>query len=168
MLRIEPISMKYVAEVQQFASDPRVAANTLLPEPYPENGAEMFIEWVNLEENKGHEFHYAIVVDEVLVGMVGITRIDWENKTGEIGYWIGTPYWGKGYATEAVKQMTKIGFEELKLVHIVAIILKRNPISMRVVEKVGYRYIGEIVEKYEKFLGKISVEYGIANEKMKE
>jgi RimJ/RimL family protein N-acetyltransferase len=158
-LRLEPLSMKYVTEVQRHASDPEVAQYTLLPEPYPENGAAQFIGWTTDEANKHQEFPYAILVDEQFVGVIGITRIDWQTRCGEIGYWLGQPFWGKGYATEAVRQMTQIGFEVVALDRLVAVILKRNAASVRVVEKAGYHFVGEVIEKYEKFLGETSLEY---------
>lgn len=56
----------------------------------------------------------------------------------EIGYWIGEPYWGKGFATDAVKQAVKFAFKELNLLRIYAHIYEYNIGSMKVLEKVGF------------------------------
>jgi len=48
------------------------------------------------------------------------------------------PYWGKGYATEAVRLLIKFAFEELDLLRIYAKIYEYNIGSMKVLEKTGF------------------------------
>ena len=65
-----------------------------------------------------------------------------ENERAELGYWIGKPYWNRGYATEAAKAVVAYSFEVLKLNRIYAYHFTRNPASGRVLEKIGMRYEG--------------------------
>ena len=58
----------------------------------------------------------------------------------ELGYWIGRPYWGHGYATEAACALIKRGFDELELSCIRAAYYDGNDRSSRVLEKLGFRY----------------------------
>jgi [ribosomal protein S5]-alanine N-acetyltransferase len=63
--------------------------------------------------------------------------VDKDNLKGELGYWIGRPFWGKGFATEAVKSMMLFGFEALELNKIWASALSRNIGSTTVLQKAG-------------------------------
>ena len=72
----------------------------------------------------------------LLVGCIGLT-ISREHVRAELGYWIGKPYWGNGYCTEAARAMVRFGFEELGLKRIHAIHFRRNPASGRVMSKIG-------------------------------
>lgn len=67
-----------------------------------------------------------------------IPQYDVYRINAEIGYWIGEPYWGKGYATEAVRLLIKFAFEELDLLRIYAKIYEYNIGSMKVLEKTGF------------------------------
>lgn len=58
--------------------------------------------------------------------------------SGEIGYWLGEPFWGNGYATQAVKLLTRFAFEDLNLIRIFAGVFESNLPSMKVLEKAGY------------------------------
>lgn len=59
---------------------------------------------------------------------------------GEIGCWLGTPYWGQGIIPEAVKELIRYGFEELGLKRIWYAYFDGNEKSKRVAEKCGFRY----------------------------
>ena len=49
-----------------------------------------------------------------VAGSIGLV-LKPEHDKAEIGYWIGVPYWGRGYATEAARAMIDYGFRECKL-----------------------------------------------------
>ncbi len=57
---------------------------------------------------------------------------------GEIGYWIGMPFWNRGYATEALSEVVRHGFEDLKLTKIYCAYFDGNNRSKRVQEKCGF------------------------------
>ena len=61
---------------------------------------------------------------------------------GEIGYWVGLPYWNRGYATEASAALLDFGFDVLGLNRILARHITRNPASGRVMQKVGMEFEG--------------------------
>lgn len=60
----------------------------------------------------------------------------------DIGYWLGTEYWGREIATSALKQMTDYGFVSLRLRKLYAPVLAPNVASMRVAAKCGYQVEG--------------------------
>ncbi len=76
-----------------------------------------------------------------LIG-AGALSIDRQSNRGELGYWIGKPFWNLGYATEASRAIMEFGFGSLKLNRIYARHLARNPSSGRVMEKLGMQKEG--------------------------
>jgi len=77
--------------------------------------------------------------DGSLLGSVGLISI--KDSTAEIGYWIGEPYWGRGYCTEAVKAIIDHAFDELNLITIIAEHLTAKPASGRVMIKAGMTHM---------------------------
>jgi ribosomal-protein-alanine N-acetyltransferase len=74
-----------------------------------------------------------------LIGMVGLTLFPDSNQT-DLGYWIGSHYWNKGYVTEAGRKMVEFAFNELEVNAVVANHLVRNPASGRVLQKLGMQF----------------------------
>ena len=71
-----------------------------------------------------------------------VIQKDVYQKSAEIGYWIGEPFWGKGIATKAVELITKYGFDELNLNRIYTGVFEYNIVSMKVLEKNGFQKEG--------------------------
>ncbi len=138
-----------------------VAATTLrIPHPYTEADVETFF---RLREEPAFGYSFAITrLDSAeLVGAVGL-HPDPVHPRAELGYWIGVPHWGHGYATEAARAVVDFGFRELKLHRIFAHHFKENAASARVLQKVGMKYEGCSREHIEKWGRRIDLEnYGI-------
>ena len=90
---------------------------------------------------------YAIVPKKIghAVGSIGLmvgeaSHIGLENTEGEIGYWIGVPFWGQGMVPEAVKEILRHGFLDLNLKRIWCGYFDGNTKSKRVQEKCGFIY----------------------------
>jgi [ribosomal protein S5]-alanine N-acetyltransferase len=64
------------------------------------------------------------------------------NRRVEVGYTIARAYWGQGYATEAVKELIKFGFDKMQLVRMEAVVLPENRASVRVLQKAGMKFEG--------------------------
>ncbi len=79
--------------------------------------------------------------DDRLLGAISL-RLDSAHDRAEMGYWIGLPYWGQGYATEAAMRLRDFGFDELAVHRLHAAYLPRNPASGRVMSKIGMRFEG--------------------------
>ena len=75
------------------------ARNSRIPHPYKLSDAEDFIS----SANRSNETVFLITARDVVIGACGFAQVD--RHPPEIGYWLGTKYWGKGYATEAVRAL---------------------------------------------------------------
>jgi RimJ/RimL family protein N-acetyltransferase len=108
----------------------------VIPRPYTREDALAF---VNDELGLGpHQF--AIEVDGRVVGSIGL-RVN-ENDTGHAGYWLARSERGRGIVPDALRTLTRYGFEELGLGRMELITDPDNQSSQRVAEKVGYRREG--------------------------
>lgn len=142
-----------VADVVRLAGDADVASTTLtIPHPY---AAEDAINWINghqrnFEEGKVVAFAVTRRPHDFVIGAIGLT-INAEHNHAELGYWIGKPYWSKGYATEAARRMIPYGFETLGLNRIHAHHFERNPASGKVMKKAGLICEGTLREHIKKW-----------------
>lgn len=89
--------------------------------------------------------NFAIVrkKQDILIGVIGL-HLKKQHDLGELGYWIGEPYWNQGYCTEAAREVIRYGFEELDLNRIQARYMTKNPASGRVMEKIGMQREGTL------------------------
>ena len=88
-----------------------------------------------------------------LIGIFVECEVDHENHSLEIGYGLGSPYWGKGYMTEVVKAMLAYYFEHTDFRTVYASFFPENTASKRVMEKSGMIY-SHRVDKELTYLGK--------------
>ena len=141
-LILRSFTLDDAADVQRLAGDYDVASTlTNMPHPYEEGMAEEFMHVCSEKFEKDEALNFAITLrtDKNFIGEIEL-RLDQKNKSGELGYWIGKPYWNCGYCTEAVRAVVAYSFKVLKLNRIHAKYFKRNPASGRVLEKIGMRY----------------------------
>jgi len=144
-LVLRPFRMPDAPRVRELAGAPELAENTLnIPHPYPDGAAEA---WISDQESAfrlGEVAVFAITLpDDTLVGAVGL-KLEEDTGIAELGYWIGVPYWGNGYATEAAETLLGFGFDTLALERIWARAFVRNPASSRVLQKLGMQHEGTL------------------------
>ena len=133
-LILRPPGQKDIQSMTVWLSDYDVARMTArVPHPYSEGDAEAFLAQVP-------EYRFAIQrrSDGVFLGMTGL---DAENGY-EFGYWLGKPFWGFGYATEAAHRLVCFAFETLGLQTVHAGWFHDNPASGHVLAKLGARHNG--------------------------
>jgi ribosomal-protein-alanine N-acetyltransferase len=114
------------------------------PHPYTRTDAEEFLDRAS---SLSPQIFFAIDLDGEAVGGVGVVPAeDIERISGELGYWVGEEHWGKGLATLAAREMTTYCFDTLKLHRVWASPFSRNTGSIRVLEKLGFRREGTLIE----------------------
>jgi RimJ/RimL family protein N-acetyltransferase len=125
--------------IAQLAGNRKVAAMTAhIPHPYTLEDA---VQWIASlpAETKHWKFGLIRKEDEKLIGACGFTD---EDVGMTVGYWIGEPHWGEGYATEAVRAVIDHIFSATPLDEIAAACLIKNHASRRVLEKCGFQWKG--------------------------
>jgi RimJ/RimL family protein N-acetyltransferase len=159
-LRLRPYSDADIPELLPLIGAREVAATTLrIAHPYTEQDARAF--FALAQEPDKIWLAITLRADGRQIGGVGL-RLDLQHQHGELGYWLGVPYWGQGYATEAAREMLRYGFEDLELHRICASHFRHNPASGRILLKLGMHYEGcqrEHLRKWDQFVD--SELYGI-------
>ena len=143
------------ARVRELAGSREVASTTLsIPHPYEDGIAEAWIEGHPAAWEAGTRLTLAVASEsDGLLGGISLRLVP-EHRHGELGYWIGRPYWGLGCATEAAAAVLAIGFGELGLHRVLARHFPRNPASGRVLRKLGMSHEGtmrEHVRRWDRF-----------------
>ena len=113
-----------------------------LPFPYGEEDAKVFLSAV-LASDPDQNLAFAIEADGELIGSISATRCaNIHFRTAELGYYLGEPYWGKGFATEAVRQICDYIYRNTDIIRIFAEPFAYNTASCRVLEKAGFQLEG--------------------------
>lgn len=159
-LKLRPYTEADIAELVPLIGTREVAATTLrIPHPYSEQAAGDFLA---LTQEPGRIWlAITLRTDGRQIGGIGL-RVDDQHQHAELGYWLGVPFWGQGYATEAAREMLRYGFEDLGLHRIFASHFKHNPASGHILTKLGMRSEGcqrEHLRKWDEFVD--SELYGI-------
>ena len=143
-LVLRPYVLADAAQLQALAGAREIADTTRdIPHPYPDGAAEAWIASYDERWRAGTFVSVAIcdIVSDAVLGGMGLT-IKPEYASAELGYWLGVPSWGRGYCTEAARELLAYGFEGLRLHRIEASHLTRNPASGRVLHKLGMQREG--------------------------
>lgn len=115
-----------------------------LPYPYTADDAEEYIVSM-LSADKTKTFAFAITLNDIAIGSIGVFRCgNIHSRTAEMGYYVGEPYWGKGFATSAVKQTCKYIFDNTDIIRIFAEPFAYNTASCHVLEKAGFQFEGTL------------------------
>jgi len=121
-----------------------------LPDPYLIEHAHEFISKTLSDSESGDEFHFAVELVETrqITGVIGSFYPGENRDVAEIGYWLGEEFWGRGFATEAVKLFTEFLRKEKNVKSFVAHVFENNFGSIRVLEKNGFISAGLAREQY--------------------
>ncbi len=141
-----------IPQIVKYAANRRISDYTLnLPFPYTEKDA---VYWINLS-NQGFKngthliFGIRLKTENQLTGGIGLT-IEQRFNRAEIGYWIGEPFWNKGFVSEATRAIIQFSFDKLALNKITSSHFEKNPASGKVMLKSGMIKEGELKEHIRK------------------
>ena len=106
----------------------------------------MAADWIarheaEFKESQAVSFAVTLRSDDTLVGAISLMAIAKDHQA-EMGYWIGKPFWIKGYCTEAGQAILNYAFTKLTLLRVYAQHLSRNPASGKVMQRLGMRHEG--------------------------
>lgn len=160
-LRLRRLTEADIPAMVELAGDWEVARYTaFIPHPYTEDHAREFLADCarRVEEGGGLPLAIERRYEPGLIGMIDAMRQD--DGTVEVGYWLGRPYWGQGFVTEALRYALPVFFDHLDVPKLIATRRVENPASGRVLEKAGFapkgrstgckgRCSGEEIDVYE-------------------
>lgn len=141
-LYLRPWQERDAEDLYTYAKDPKVGPIAGWPvHTSVENSLEIIRSVLSSDET------YAVVLkeDDKAVGSIGLmvgknSNLAIADNEGEIGYWIGVPYWGMGLIPEAVCALQTHAFHDLGLKTLWCGYFEGNEKSKRVQEKCGFQY----------------------------
>ncbi len=136
--------IEYAKSIAKYANNKKISNNlrNIFPYPYTIEDARWYAnECIHADPTR--QCVKVITVEGQAVGCIGVSiQDDVHCKSAEIGYWLGVPFWNKGIMTKAIRQMSKIAFEQLDIVRIFAEPFAYNTGSRKSLEKAGYQLEG--------------------------
>lgn len=144
-LIIRPIKKEDLDSVFEYCSDPLVCENVTWNAHQTKEDTQSFFEYAfkNYQENNPEPLGICLKENpNKVIGTCGFAITSRKNKSAEMMYVIGRNYWGKGYMTEAAKEVLKVAFEKFNMVRVVARCLTFNAASEKVMQKMGMTYEG--------------------------
>jgi ribosomal-protein-serine acetyltransferase len=128
------------------ASHDHIAEWLTWADGYTLDRARTFIAACRRAYGTGEQLDLCLEVDGAIAGGCGFVKIDRETGEGEIGYWLGLPYTGRGLMTRAVAALTDHGFEAMALHRVVIAMLAGNRRSRAIPERLGFSHEGTFRE----------------------
>lgn len=144
-LTLRQTELRDAAAFSALVSDFEIARMTgSIAYPYPLLSAEFKIITFHAAKRRGLAHPYAITLkgQDELIGVADLFKRT-PTSLWEIGYWIGRPYWGEGYMTEACEALLAEADAALGCENRVAGVFTDNPSSARVLEKLGFKKTGD-------------------------
>ncbi|MCQ2416995.1 MAG: GNAT family N-acetyltransferase [Oscillospiraceae bacterium] len=141
-LTLRPFQDSDAESIYEYAKDPRVGPIAGWPvHTSVENSLEIIRNVLAVPET------YAVCLkdDNKAIGSIGLmigekSNLNIPDNEGEIGYWIGVPFWGQGLIPEAVNELIRHALDDLKLVNLWCGYFDGNEKSKRCQEKCGFKY----------------------------
>lgn len=126
----------------RHANNAKIAANLRdqFPHPYTRRDALEYLEFVR--EQKPERSLALQFAGEAIGGLGFQIGVDIARLSAEMGYWLGEPYWGRGFATRAAAAGSEWAFAQYKLTRVFALVFSHNLASIRVLEKAGFQQEG--------------------------
>ena len=146
---------------------------TILPYPYTLMDAEWFVNKTleqsakNIDERTDFGFAITFRDSDILMGVIGLSKVDRFEGTGIVGYWLGEMFWKKGIMSEAARTVIDFAFNKINLRRINISAVPENTTSNALIRSLGFSYEGTRRKKHRsKSTGKIHDlnEYGLLAE----
>ena len=133
-----PIEPSHAPRLAAIAADVRVAVPAALPSPLPANWASDFCSWRARASAEAKAVTRAVLVDQLVIGCVGLHHIDRRARRAELAVWLAAEYWGFGLGEWAVRGLLAASFEPLELRSVRARYLAFNLRAARLLQTLGF------------------------------
>jgi len=149
-IRLRKIRISDADFIYQNAQDKEITRYSfVIPPPFTFEQARKFIRKAQREARRKISYQFGIELKnrQKLIGIIGLSGINYHNKNANVGFWLAREYWGKGFSREALNLILGFGFKQLKLKRIQARVLSGNKPSQKLLEKAGFKLEGRLRKK---------------------
>ncbi len=131
------LALKYVNNIETAGF-----LNPSIPYPLRKEDEEKFYNDINPFANGKYNFAILKKDNKEYIGGCGINHVDWKNSYCTVGIFLGKPFWGKGYGTDAMKTLLDFIFKELNLNKVKLNVFSFNKRAVKSYEKCGFSVEG--------------------------
>ena len=144
-VRIRAVEQTDLDEIMKWVNDPEVIDNLLMRYPVSRYLEEKWLEKALDTSNIRDKAFSIETKDGVYLGGIGLHKINWENRSAEVGIVIGKKeYWGKGYGTDAMLAILEFAFNHMNLHRVYLEVYDFNTRGIRSYEKCGFKKEGAL------------------------
>ena len=144
-VRLRAFETADVEAIWPYVSDPAVSQYLSWAAHRTREETEAWIEKARTRTET--DVVWALEAGGTVVGCIDLHGITWQLKAcrvdrAELGFWLAPPLWNRGLMTEAAHAVTQFAFHQIGLHKVMVGCFEANTGSRRVIEKLGFRYIG--------------------------
>ncbi len=146
-VRLRSIERSDIPRFVAWLNDPQVTRGLLLALPLSSVDEEKWFDSMQARPMEEHQLAIEVMTPGgwVHVGNCGFHNLDWRNRSGEVGLFIGEKQmWGQGYGSDVMRLLLRHGFNTLNLNRIYLHVFENNPGAIRSYEKVGFVHEGRL------------------------
>ena len=145
-LVLRPLEQRHADELYPYAADPEVSRRMSWAAHADPRETRAFVDAMITARAAQTELVWAIEREGAAIGCVGLGGIKWTFRAwridrAELGYWMGKPFWGQGFMSEAAYAAATWAFETLGLHKVTIGCIEGNVASQRIIEKLGFRFL---------------------------
>ena len=144
-VRLRPAVAEDAAEAYRLVTDDRILRWLIWDGPDAETDmADSFQRWQG-QLCRGEDYHFAIERrdESGIIGCISARPVMYPQDLN-LGYWLGVPFWKRGYMTEAISLIGHFSFEYLEAARVYAEVMVGNDGSRRALEKNGFSLDGTL------------------------
>ena len=148
-LTLRPLALSDAPAIQRHFNNWNIIRNltTVVPWPYPDDGAETFVRLQLEKIAAGEELYlWGLTLrpgDGEAIGIIHF-RPTADNSKDNRGFWVAEPYWNRGLMTEAISAVNDFAFNTLGIEQFYVCNVASNEGSRRVKQKTGAEFVGYI------------------------
>lgn len=140
-LVLRPMEEADIKPVAQLATHAVARNLSRMPWPYDEGNAR---DWLAIQKHERENAEACVFAITGVAGFMGAIGLHVRSGSEvELGYWLGEPFWNKGYASEAARRVCQLAFGEWGLARLVSGHFADNHASGKVLAKTGFLYTHE-------------------------
>ncbi len=145
-LMLRRVSMRDAQDIFDYSRDPEVARHVLWEAHRSMADTRAYLRFILRQYREGTPSSYAIVLKATgrVIGTIGFMAYDRDNNMVEVGYSLARCQWNHGYATEALRAVLRLAFQDMRMHRVEAQHEVDNPASGAVMRKCGMRREGTL------------------------
>lgn len=149
-VQLSKITFDHVAHIYNLLQTPGVLDYLTLKTPSSTEEIRQYVIFLQNQWIMNSDYTYMIEAikqtpenrEIIPVGQISLYDLNFVHRRAEVGIWLGSQYWKKGYATEALQLMIHYAFEDMQFNRIQAHIFLENVSSQRLFERIGFKREG--------------------------